>query len=100
MPLASAKTQDFVQTCLLRIEREFGIGQAKVLSNALRLKRNLDKFGATAFGICPQYLPHDDGSYELYQGTDSKVGFMGPEVLLDATFQAVFPPVASIEPVH
>lgn len=99
MPIASSASQDFVQTCLCRIEREFGISQAHVLANALMIKRRLDKSGATAFGICPQYLPPDDDEpYVPFQGTDSKVGYKGPEVLMDAWLQAGLPSLSTMQP--
>lgn len=98
MPLASSTTQDYVQSCLYRIEREFGISQAKVLATALRIKRMLDKSGAIAFGICPQYLPPDDEPWVPYHGTDSKVCFKGPEVLLEANFQAALPSLGTLQP--
>ncbi|CAO2649762.1 Nn.00g010540.m01.CDS01 [Neocucurbitaria sp. VM-36] len=100
MPTASPLSQDFVYTCLKRIECEFGINQARVLGDALKFKRQLDSSGATAFGICPQYLPPDGGPYVPYQGTDSKVGFMGPELLMNADFQAGFPSVGRMQSVH
>jgi hypothetical protein len=73
MPLASPSSQNFVQSCLDRIEREFGISQAKVLCTALKVKRRLDATGAMPFGICTQYLPPDDGPYVPYQGRDMAV---------------------------
>ncbi|KAF2848593.1 hypothetical protein T440DRAFT_169029 [Plenodomus tracheiphilus IPT5] len=91
MPLASPASQDFVQTCLVRIEREFGIRQARVLAGALRLKVRLDKQGATAFGICPQYLPPDDEPYVSYQGTGSHGGKRSSEMLMGGASQAALP---------
>ncbi|KAJ4364009.1 hypothetical protein N0V83_009464 [Neocucurbitaria cava] len=100
MPTATPASQDYVYTCLKRIECEFGINQALVLANALKIKRYLDKSGAVAFGICPQYLPPDEGPYVPYQGTDNKVGFTGPELLMDAYFQAGFPSLETMQPVQ
>jgi hypothetical protein len=96
MPLASPRSQDFVDNCMTRIEHEFGINQARVLSNALKLKRHLASRGALAFGICPQYLPPDDGVYVPQQDLYNKVGQKIPEVLMEASFQATFPTVAEI----
>jgi len=96
MPLASPKSQDFVHNCMTRIEHEFGINQARVLSNALKLKRHLASRGAIAFGICPQYLPPDDGPYVPQQGLYNKVGRKVPELLMEASFQASLPSVAEI----
>jgi hypothetical protein len=74
MPLASSESQDHVYTCLTRVEREFGINQARVLANALQYKRRLASKGAIAFGICPQYLPVDGGPYFPEQDLENKVG--------------------------
>lgn len=63
MPTASRMSQDFVYTCLNRIGHEFGINQAKILANALEIKMQLDNSQATAFEICPQYLPSGGGPY-------------------------------------
>lgn len=60
MPTATPQSQDYVQTCLERIEKEFGIKQAKVLRLALRKKRMLDRVGRGETGICTMYLP-DEG---------------------------------------
>jgi hypothetical protein len=86
MPMASSKSQDFVYTCLKRVEREFGINQAHVLANALQYKRELARKGAIAFGICPHYLPADGGPYVPRQDVESKVGHESPEVLMEAAF--------------
>ncbi|KAI4688233.1 uncharacterized protein J4E84_005164 [Alternaria hordeiaustralica] len=74
MPMASPESQDFVQKYMSRIEHEFGIKQARVLGQALRLKRYLDQKGAIAFGICPEYLPPDGTeTYVSHQHLYSKV---------------------------
>ncbi|KAF2024060.1 hypothetical protein EK21DRAFT_79550 [Setomelanomma holmii] len=98
MPTASPASQDFVLDCFGRIERDFGVNQAKVLATALRRKREMINGGETAFDICPQYLPPDDGPSVPFQGTDSKVGVLGPEVLMDATIQAGFPSIKLVQP--
>lgn len=100
MPLATPRSQDYVYTCLARIEREFGINQARVLGNALQIKRTLDGYGATAFGICPQYLPHIEGPYVPFQGMGTKVGYAGPELLMDAGFQAGLPSPGTAQPTY
>jgi hypothetical protein len=81
--MASSDSQDYVYTCLTRVEREFGINQARVLANALQYKRHLASKGAISFSICPQYLPADGGPYPR-QESDSKVGRRSPEVLKKA----------------
>jgi hypothetical protein len=96
MPTATPESQDFVQKYMSRIEHEFGINQARVLGNALRLKRYLDQKGAVAFGICPQYLPPDEGSYVPHQHLYRKVGHTVPELLMEASFQAAFPTLQEI----
>ena len=78
MPTASPESQDFVQKHMSRIEHEFGINQARVFGNALRLKRYLDQKGAVAFSICPQYLPPDPGSHVPHQHLYRKVGQLSP----------------------
>ncbi|KAH7092405.1 hypothetical protein FB567DRAFT_237164 [Paraphoma chrysanthemicola] len=72
MPTASPSSQDYVLQCFGRIEREFGINQAKVLANALTMKRGMINGGETTFGICPQYLPPDGEPYIPPQGSDRK----------------------------
>jgi hypothetical protein len=74
MPMASSESQDHIYTCLSRVEREFGINQARVLANALQHKRRLASKGAIAFGICPQYLPMAEGPYFPEQDLKDKVG--------------------------
>lgn len=97
MPMASPESQDFVQKYMSRIEHEFGIKQARVFGNALRLKRYLDQKGAIAFGICPQYLPPDGPeSYVPHQHLYSKVGQQAPELLMEASFQAALPSLEDI----
>ncbi|KAG9194412.1 hypothetical protein G6011_04447 [Alternaria panax] len=96
MPLASSRSQDFIHNCMTRIEHEFGINQARVLSNALKLKRHLASKGSIAFGVCPQYLPPDGGTYVPQQDLYKKVGQKVPEVLMEASFQAALPTVAEI----
>jgi hypothetical protein len=83
MPMASSESQDFVYTYLTRVEREFGINQARVLANALQYKRELARKGAIAFGICPQYLPADEGPYLPRENSDNKVchRFLGLDFL-------------------
>ena len=98
MPIATPESQDFVAKCMSRVEREFGINQAKVLADALRYKRLLANKGAIAFGICPQYLPPDEGPYVPFQGSDSKVGYTSPEVLMEATFRAALPSIVGVQP--
>jgi hypothetical protein len=71
--MASSDSQDYVYNCLTRVEREFGINQARVLANALQYKRFLASKGAISFSICPQYLPADGGPYPQ-RDTNSKVG--------------------------
>ncbi|KAF1833866.1 hypothetical protein BDW02DRAFT_569612 [Decorospora gaudefroyi] len=68
MPIASPESQDYVYKCLIRMEREFGINQARVLANALQLKRQLDRQSALPFSICPDYLPNVNA--ELYTKED------------------------------
>ncbi|KNG46724.1 c6 finger domain-containing protein [Stemphylium lycopersici] len=69
MPIATPESQEFIAKCMSRVEREFGINQAKVLADALQYKRLLTSKGAIAFGICPQYLPPDGGSSEQNEET-------------------------------
>jgi hypothetical protein len=69
MPTASIESQEFVLHCFGRIEREFGINQAKVLSKALMVKRQMVHGRDTAFSLCPSYLP---------QGTGSEVSWNDP----------------------
>jgi hypothetical protein len=88
MPMASSESQDYVYTCFTRVEREFGINQARVLANALQYKRHLASKGAIAFGICPQYLPVVQGPYGPVEPLDSKVSHGSPDNLMEATFQA------------
>lgn len=90
MPTASPSSQDFVLQCFSRIEREFGINQAKVLANALVVKRQMINGGETALCICPQYLPPDGGPYVPFQGIDNKVGISNPQNLLDPPYQSGF----------
>jgi hypothetical protein len=59
MPTASPESQDFVYTCLTRIEQEFGIKQAKILATALQRKRQLASKGVLPFSIVQNYLPPD-----------------------------------------
>jgi hypothetical protein len=68
------------------VEREFGINQARVLANALQYKRDLARKGAIAFGICPQYLPVDEGPYVPRQDSDSKVSHTFSGFLTEAGF--------------
>lgn len=63
MPTASRASQNFVFKCLNRIGQEFGINQAKVLANILKAKVRLHSSQATAFEVCPQYLPSAGGPY-------------------------------------
>ena len=81
MQIASPESQDFVYNCMTRIEREFGINQAKVLSDALLVKRRLADQGAIEFSICPQYLPPTGGPYTLDQDSENKVGYTSCKVL-------------------
>jgi hypothetical protein len=94
--MASPESQDFVQKCMSRIEREFGIKQARVFGNALRLKRYLNEKGAVAFGICPQYLPPDDDPHVTYQQLYRKVRQKVPDLLVKASLQAALPSTSEI----
>jgi hypothetical protein len=87
MPTASPSSQDFVLQCFSRIEREFGINQAKVLANALVVKRQMINGGETALCICPQYLPPDGEPYIPFQGIDNKVGIPNSQDLLEPPHQ-------------
>lgn len=60
MPSASPESQEYVLRCLQRIEAEFGIKQAKVFGNALKVRRRLKNQGEKPFAICPEYLPSDE----------------------------------------
>jgi hypothetical protein len=70
MPTASFESQVFVLYCFGRIEREFGINQAKVLAKALRIKQQMVNGGETAFSLCPWYLPPDPGPDVPWQEPD------------------------------
>lgn len=75
MPTASSASQDFVLHCLGRVEREFGIMQAKVFGNALKIKRRLANQGESLFALAPQYLPPemDEAPFEAFPDTLGKV---------------------------
>jgi hypothetical protein len=73
MPTASAESQDFVLHCFDRIDREFGIKQARVFGHALRLKRKMDNSGETPLSLCPRYLPPDPGPDMPYKIVNGKV---------------------------
>ncbi|KAI0573489.1 transcription factor Cys6 [Pyrenophora tritici-repentis] len=73
MQTASPESQDFVHNCMTRIVREFGINQAKVLSDALLVKRRLANEGAVGLSICPQYLPPSGGPYIPSPGIESEI---------------------------
>ncbi|KAF2010588.1 hypothetical protein BU24DRAFT_496549 [Aaosphaeria arxii CBS 175.79] len=66
MPIATPEVQEFVIHSLSRIEMEFGISQAKVFSNALKLKIQMDKKGETPFQIVPTYLPMVGEHLEIF----------------------------------
>ncbi|KAE8840730.1 hypothetical protein PTNB85_04129 [Pyrenophora teres f. teres] len=73
MQIASPESQDFVHNCMTRIVREFGLNQAKVLSDALLIKRRMANESAIGFSICPQYLPPSGGPYVPSPGSESKL---------------------------
>jgi hypothetical protein len=56
-PISTPESQAYVIRSLERVSNEFGINQAKVLSDAVRLKAHLDATGRTEFKIVPDYLP-------------------------------------------
>jgi hypothetical protein len=57
MPTASPESQEYALQCFGRIERDFGINQAVVLANALRIKQRMVNGGEKPFALCPAYLP-------------------------------------------
>jgi hypothetical protein len=81
MPTASPESQDFVLHCFSRIEHEFGIMQASVFGNALRLKRSMDNSGETPLSLCPRYLPPTPAVNVPYGESESVVSFVGLWVL-------------------
>lgn len=88
MPMASSESQDIVYAILTRIEREFGINQARVLANALQLKRRMSKVNPISFTICPEYLLDVEGPYLADDGMESKsmetmLGESSPDFLYD-----------------
>ncbi|KAH8716814.1 hypothetical protein GQ44DRAFT_404301 [Phaeosphaeriaceae sp. PMI808] len=74
MPTASRRSQEFVLQCLDRVEREFGINQAKVFATALRYKIHLTKKGLIPFQVCPQYIA-DPPPGMVFPGEESEVCF-------------------------
>jgi hypothetical protein len=81
MPTASPESQEFVLHCFSRIEHEFGIMQASVFGNALRLKRSMVNCGETPLSLCPQYLPPRPSEAIGYEESESVVSCGGPWVL-------------------
>ncbi|KAF2708153.1 hypothetical protein K504DRAFT_468521 [Pleomassaria siparia CBS 279.74] len=64
-PIASRESQEFVLRSMDRVTSEFGINQAKILGNALRLKMHLDEAEKTEFEIVTRYLPKQGGHFEI-----------------------------------
>ncbi|KAF2265484.1 hypothetical protein CC78DRAFT_532388 [Lojkania enalia] len=64
-PIATPESQQYVLKTLNRISTEFGIGQAKLLANALRAKIRLDEVAQSPFMVAPNYLPRVGWEDEL-----------------------------------
>ncbi|KAF2791308.1 hypothetical protein K505DRAFT_249232 [Melanomma pulvis-pyrius CBS 109.77] len=63
-PIATPESQEFVLKSMDRVANEFGINQAKVLANCLKLKVHLDSTGQVPYEIVPSYLPKKGEHYE------------------------------------
>lgn len=63
-PIATPESQEFVLKSMNRIASEFGINQAKILANCLKLKVHLDSTGQVPYEIVPSYLPKEGEHYE------------------------------------
>jgi len=63
-PIATPESQQFIITSLSRVSSEFGIHQAKILGNALKLKIHLDNTGQQPFELVPSYLPERGEHFE------------------------------------
>ncbi|KAF1916436.1 hypothetical protein BDU57DRAFT_556668 [Ampelomyces quisqualis] len=84
MPTASAESQDFVLHCFDRIDREFGIKQARVFGHALRLKQRMENSGETPLSLCPRYLPPDPGPDMPYRTSNSKASYTNSTRILES----------------